>query len=219
VLPCIFLVAAGALGWYPQTYRTRLFVFPCFVLAVLAGLEDFARALLGRRAAEAGALLAAGVVAAMGVRAQIHTDPNRPKEDVDGAVSYLQRIVSAEDLLLIHPSVGESFRLYAGLHHWIAPPAIYGETGWPCCPRGRLVRARSSTRRSVIADENRMIPAAYSGRVWLLYTIRPTHWDWAGLDESNVWRDNLVDRGCVLPKPDLRFENLAITFAVCGKKL
>jgi Dolichyl-phosphate-mannose-protein mannosyltransferase len=219
VLPCILLVVAGALGWYPQTYRTRLFVFPCYVLAVLAGLEDFARALFGRRAAEAGALLAAGVVAAIGVRAQIHTDPNRPKEDVDGAVSHLQRIVSAEDLLLIHPSVGESFRLYARLHHWMTPPAIYGETGWPCCPRGRLVKARSSTRRSVIADENRMVPAAYSGRVFLLYTIRPTHWDWAGLDESNVWRDNLVDRGCVLPKPDLRFENLAITFAVCGEKL
>ena len=55
----------------------------------------------------------------------------------------------------------------------------------------------------------------YSGRVWLFYTIRPTHWDWVGLDESHVWRDYLSDRGCAMPKPYLQFENLAITFAVC----
>ena len=214
VLPCILLAIVGAFGWYPMSYRTRLFLFPCFLLVALMGLEDLAIWTLNRRA-NAAAWLALAVAVVFGIRTELRSHLDRPKEDVDSAVSFLQRTVGPDDLLIVHPSVGESFRLYAAMHDWNSPPVIYGDTGWPCCPRGKIARPGMSTRQAVINDLDRMIPPGNSGRAWLLYTIRPTHWDWVGLDESNVWRDHLTDRGCRMPKPYLQFENLAITLAVC----
>jgi hypothetical protein len=215
VLPCILLAVVGAFGWYPMSYRTRLFLFPCFLIPALMGLEDLAALFFRNSAANAAAGLALAVAVVFGIRSEVHSHPDRPKEDVDGAVRFLQRTVAAGDLLIVHPSVGESFRLYAAMHGWTSAPVRYGDTGWPCCPRGKIARPGISTRQAVIADLDRMVPPGYSGRVWMLYTIRPTHWDWVGLDESNVWRDHFTDRRCAMPKPYLLFENLAITFAVC----
>jgi hypothetical protein len=241
-LPCILLVAAGAFGWYPMSYRTRLFVFPCFLIVALMGLDDLTswlaqvrhnRSLRSRlspgdcvpnqlqsrdrreRSGGAIAWLAVAAAVLLGIRSELRSRPSLPKEDVNGAVRFLQRTVAPDDLLIVHPSVGESFRLYSAVHGWPSPPVTFGDTGWPCCPRDKIARPGVSTRKAVIADLDRMIPPRYAGRVWLLYTIRPTHWDWVGLDESNVWRDYFSDRGCAMPKPYLRFENLAITFAVC----
>src|SRR5262249_35006115 len=39
VLPCVLLALSSALGWYPLSYRTRLFVLPCFLLALVMSLE------------------------------------------------------------------------------------------------------------------------------------------------------------------------------------
>lgn len=214
VLPCILLAIAGAFGWYPMSYRTRLFLFPCFLLVAVMALEDLASWALSSRA-DAAAWLAVAVALMFGIRTELRSHTGRPKEDVDGAVRFLQRTVAPGDLLIVHPSVGESFRFYAAMYNWTSPPVRYGDTGWPCCPRGKIARSGISSRPAVIADLDRMVPLRYSGRVWLLYTIRPTHWDWVGLDESNVWRDYFSDRGCAMPKPYLQFENLAITFAVC----
>ena len=213
-LPCILLVMAGAFGWYPMSYRTRLFLFPCFLIVALMGLENIC-VWIFRRRANAAAWLAVAAAILLGIRSELRSRPSLPKEDVNSAVRFLQRTVDPDDLLIVHPSVGESFRLYSAVHGWPSPPVTFGDTGWPCCPRDKIARLGVSTRKAVIADLDRMIPPRYSGRVWLLYTIRPTHWDWVGLDESNVWRDYFSDRGCAMPKPYLQFENLAITFAVC----
>jgi hypothetical protein len=216
VLPCVLLAAAGALGWYPMSYRTRLFVFPCFLLVALMGVEDLAHWIVkDRRIVSAAAWTAVAVAVVLGIRTEFRSHPDLPKEDVDGAVRFLQRTVAPHDILVVHPSVAESFRLYTAMHGWTSPPVVYGDTGWPCCPRQKPARPGISTREAVNADLDRMIPPGYSGRAWLLYTIRPTHWDWVGLDESNVWRDRLTDRGCAMPKPYLQFENLAITLAIC----
>jgi hypothetical protein len=197
-----------------MSYRTRLFLFPCFLIVALMGLEDMSGWIFKRRA-DAAAWLALAAAVLLGIRSELRSRPNFPKEDVDGAVRFLERTVAPDDLFIVHPSVGESFRLYSSVHGWTSPPVTFGDTGWPCCPRGKIARPGASTRKAVIADLDRMIPPRYSGRVWLFYTIRPTHWDWVGLDESNVWRDYFSDRGCAMPKPYLQFENLAITFAVC----
>ena len=111
--------------------------------------------------------------------------------------------------------MGETFRLYANMHQWTSAPVVYGDTGWPCCPRGKDARPASSTQEAVTRDLRRMIPAGYSGLVWLLYTIRPTHWDWVGLDESRVWRSYLAAHGCQVSRPNRQYENVAITVAEC----
>jgi hypothetical protein len=218
VAPCILLVIAGGLGWYPVSYRTRLFAVPGFILIIAMAAEDLSRRLFVNRQvtnAMVGIALAATVL--LGIRAHIRSVPTLPKEDVAGAVRFLQTAVPSNDLLLVHPSVGETFRLYTAMYGWSAPPVVYGDTGWPCCPRGKDVHSASSTNDAVVRDLQRMIPTGYSGRIWLLYTIRPTHWDWIGADESKLWRSYLADHGCRVSRPNRRFENLAISTAECGE--
>jgi len=218
VVPCILLATAAATGWYPLSYRTRLFVVPGFLLVMTIAAEDLCRSLMAnRRTRNAAAAMAIALTGLLGVRAYLRSAPNLPKEDVDGAVRFLRSAVFPDDLLLVHPSAGESFRLYASMYNWSAPPVVYGSTGWPCCPRGISARAQSSTSEAVVHDLQRMIPAGYSGRIWLLYTIRPTHWDWTGFDESKLWRSYLAEHGCLVSPPNRRFENLAITLAECAK--
>jgi hypothetical protein len=218
VLPCVLLAIASALGWYPLSYRTRLFVVPGFVLIVTMAAEELLRHFFAKQKGVIVAVWAAiAVTVLLGIRGHIRSVPDLPKEDVDGAVRFLKSAVPSNDLLLVHPSVGETFRLYADMHAWMAPPVVYGDTGWPCCPRGKDARAFSSTNEAVVRDLHRMIPAGYSGRIWLLYTIRPTHWDWVGFDESKLWRSYLAEHGCLVSPPNRKFENLAITTAECVK--
>jgi hypothetical protein len=66
----------------------------------------------------------------------------------------------------------------------------------------------------VIQDLDSKIPPGYAGRVWLLYTTRPTHWSYTGLDEGDLWRKHLWERGCP-PGPYLRFANLALSPMNC----
>ena len=211
--PCLLVAASAALNWYPLSYRTRLFVLPCFLLVTMMYAQD----LCGRsRLADVVALALVLVTAAVGIRTQLRAHPNLPKEDVDGAVGFLKKTVGANDLLLIHPSVEESFRFYAAMDGWHDAPGRFGDTGWPCCPRGKPLRPYASTAEEVERDEDRMVPAGFSGQVWMLYTIRPTHWDWVGFDESKRWRSHLADRGCIVSPPNRDFENLAISLAACG---
>jgi hypothetical protein len=218
VAPCILLMIAGGLDWYPLSYRTRLFAVPGLILIIAMTAEDFSQRLfIPRRVANAVVGTALAATVSLGVRAHVRSLPGLPKEDVDGAVRFLQTAVPPEDLLLVHPSVGETFRFYVAMYGWSAPPVVYGDTGWPCCPRGQDARPHSSTNEAVTRDLQRMVPAGYSGRIWQLYTIRPTHWDWVGFDESKLWRSYLADHGCVLSPPNRRFENLAISTAECSR--
>jgi Dolichyl-phosphate-mannose-protein mannosyltransferase len=222
VLPCLLLAGASALGWYPLSYRTRLFVLPCFLLLVAINLDDLLNWTARRiKLLEgAGMNVAVGLlslaVAIAGIKTQFRDRASVPKEDVAGAVAFLQRKSTAQDLILVHPSAGESFVLYARMYGWDMPPAIYGDTGWPCCPRGKVWRPEVSTEKLVNADIDRRVPSGYSGRIWMLYTIRPTHWVYTWQDESQMWRYHLAERGCYISPPNREFENLEISMADCA---
>jgi hypothetical protein len=155
-------------------------------------------------------------VALAGIKTQFRENASVPKEDMAGAVAFLQRTSAAQDLILVHPSAGESFVLYARMYGWTMPPAIYGDTGWPCCPRGKVWLPRVSTEQIVNADIDRMVPSGYTGRIWMLYTIRPAHWSYTWQDESQMWRYHLAERGCSIAASNRQFENLEISVADCG---
>jgi hypothetical protein len=222
VLPCLLLAGASVLGWYPLSDRMRLFVLPCFLLLVAINLEDLLNWMAPRiKFLEgAGVNVAVGVlsltVALAGIKTQFRDKASAPKEDAAGAVAFLQRNSAAQDLILVHPSAGESFVLYARMYGWHMPPAIYGDTGWPCCPRGKVWLPRISTEKIVNADIDRMLPGGYSGRIWMLYTIRPAHWSYSWQDESQMWRHHLAERGCHIWPANRQFENLEISSADCA---
>jgi len=213
VLPCLLLAASGTLGLYPVSHRTRLFVLPCFALVVMMTVED----LLRRRWNRGFEVLALGLalgVAAQAAFSQVIERRDVPEEDFAAAVRFLEPRVGPTDLMLVHACCKEGFLLYSAMDGWKPRNVLFGDTGWPCCARGKDARPGTSSGASVTADLDAKIPHGYSGRVWLLFTTRPTQWSYVGLEEGELWRKHLWERGCP-PGPYLRFENLAVSPMDC----
>jgi hypothetical protein len=145
---------------------------------------------------------------------QVHQHRDLPEEDFAGAVEFLHEHAAPSDLLLVHPSVKEGFELYAAMEGFAAPQPVYGATGWPCCVRDHLSPPHSSSRQAVIDDLEAKIPRGFTGRVWLMYSSRPTQWDYTGLDEGNLWRSQVWAMGCP-PEPFVAFANVALSPMVC----
>jgi len=212
LLPCLLLAVSGALGLYPVSHRTRLFALPCLTLLALMMAEDLLRRWL--KPIEVIAVALAIGIAGHAALAQAIEGRSAPEEDFAAAVRFLEPRVAPEDLVLVHACCKEGFLLYSGVDEWNPPHILYGDTGWPCCARGKNARPGISTERAVTADLDAKIPRGYSGRVWLLFTTRPTEWTYVGLDEGELWRKHLWERGCP-PGPYLRFQNLAVSPMDC----
>jgi hypothetical protein len=209
-LPCVWLAAANLAGWYPAEQRMRLWVLPCIVLLILTSV----RSIVNARAFEFLAFGAAVVVAIAGVRSQIRDRRELPIENYAAAVGHLKGHAGPNDLVVVHAATREGFRLYADMDAWSGPEPRFGNTGWPCCARGRNAFPGTSSEQAVSADLDRLIPPHFHGRVWLMYPTRPTHWRYTGLDEGNLWRKKVWEKGCP-PEPYLDFHNLALSPMFC----
>lgn len=225
LVPCFLLAAADLLHWYPANPRMRLFVLPCFLLVAAINAEDLYGWLLRKmprvpRAATVAtaSLWAAAIGVGFGaVHREIRIQQNLQhgdQEDFEGAVRFLHQRVGAGDLLLVHASVIEGFRLYARVEGWRDPNARFGDTGWPCCARGKHAVPDSYSLPAVENDVHRMIPRGFSGRVWLFYSARNSHWVYVGHDEGGLWRNLFADRGCPAIA-DFHLRNLAISEMDC----
>jgi hypothetical protein len=217
-LPCLLLAASAALGWYPASPRTRLFALQCFLL--LAGmlaeefLDRFPRGRALRIVTATAWLIAAGI-APVTVWRQIRDHRSVPEEDMPAALDYLRHHAAPEDLLLVHASLKEDFKLYSNRDGRSGRPPLYGATGWPCCVRGHLEGPHSSSADAVIADLEAKVPRDYQGRIWLVYSTRPTQWDYTGLDEGKLWRNYFWARGCP-PEEYVAPENIAVSPMNCA---
>ena len=205
LLPCALLLLAEISGWYPVSPRTRLFVRPCFLMALAFVAND-----LFRRWTIV-ATLAAVIVMGWGFYKQFSEGRGQAFEDYIAAVHFLHDNVATGDIVLVHPSAREGFRLYTDIESW-HPAAIYGDTGWPCCPREHAAAPRSSSEDAVRRDLEAKVAA---GRVWLLSTSRDTHWKYTGLNEVEMWRKLLAARGCVAGK-DAHPANLLVLEMTCS---
>jgi len=215
VTPCVLLFASELLGWYPASPRTQLFVRPCFLLLLAMNAEDLVTFLKWRRRpVYAVVILAAAVVILLGVRKQFHEGRFQPEEDMSGAVLYLRMNVDPSDLVLVHPSLQEGFLLYTAMQGWTARPVIYGDTGWPCCPRGRPAGMDISTPEKIRHDLDAKIPRDFHGRIWLFFTNRPLHWDYVRAEDSKLWQEYFWNRDC-RPELYIRFANLGLTPMTC----
>jgi hypothetical protein len=210
-IPCLLLALASVSGWYPATQRMRLWVLPCFVLVCLIAAED----LFGTQRFGAVALALAVLFAAVNVRNQIRERRDQPEEDFSGAFQYLKDHAGPHDLVLVHAAAREGFRLYSAILGWTGPPPVYGNTGWPCCARGKDARPGQSTEAAVVRDVTSMIPRGFSGQVWLFYSTRPSHWKYVGLNEGDLWRKTAWERGCP-PGPYMSLKNLAVSPMECS---
>ncbi len=204
-LPCVLLVLTEAARWYPASPRMRLFARPCFLVAVAMFAEDhLSRRWLGWASAAAAIAMAVGGVV---------TYSAIPLEDYPKAIARLLQRVQPEDIVLVHADARQGFVLYAAMEKWDRR-VRFGETGWPCCARGRGIP--TSSESSVRKDLERLLPQDFRGRVWLVYANRPLHWKFLGLDEGDLWRRQVWDRGC----PPVDYEdvgNLVISPMNCTR--
>ena len=210
--PCVLLFASELLGWYPASPRTQMFVRPCFILLLMMILQDLARTMKWKW--DAVVLVAAAVVIFLGVRKQFHEGRFQPEEDMAGAVRYLHMNVAPSDLVLVHASLREGFLLYTAIQGWKAPPVIYGDTEWPCCPRFKKAGRDVSTAEDVMRDVDSKVPHDFHGRIWLFYTDRPLHWDYVHMYDPKLWQNYFWSRSCT-PGPYIRFANLGLTPMNC----
>ena len=216
-LPCMLLGASRLLGWYPASRRNILFLLPCFFLLVMMVADDLTRRLaMPRRALNVIALGLTLVIVSRAIAGQLIGPLAQPGENFADAVRYLKQHVAPSDIVLVHAGCKEGFELYATMYGWQMPPVIYGETGWPCCARGKDARPGVSTKQAALEDLDSKIPRGFSGRIWLLYTSRPTHWAYVGLDEGNLWRNHVWSRGCP-PGPYFDFGNLTVSPMNCAE--
>ena len=223
LLPCLLFAVADLLRLYPAEPRSRLFLLPCFLVVAGITAEDLFAWLIRmipyrERVVKLAGVAIGLIVIGLGLdagRKQIRDHRNLPEEDYEGAVRVLRQQVAPQDLLLVHASAREGFQLYAAMEGWRDPHAIFGNTGSPCCARNRNAMPNSSNEKALDADLDRMLPRGFSGRVWLLYSSRHTHWAYIGNDESKLWRTRLEHLGCAGKSADVRLQNISITALDC----
>jgi hypothetical protein len=218
--PCALVCVANYFSFYPMTARTELFLLPFLVVLffsdfqlLITYVQTNARTRLSIRAI----LIAASILTlAVGARKIEAYSRTLPEEDTASAVTFLRDHVRPGDILWVHASASEPFRLYAHVLNWADPGVVYGNTGWPCCPRGVLALRNTGSARLVRNDFNRTVAPDWNGKIWLLYTTRAAHWEFVGLDESKVIQAMLSERGCrEAPMPGLR--GIGVSAWNCGK--
>jgi hypothetical protein len=213
-LPFVPFAVAEAAGWYPQSPRTSLFLRPCLLLVLVMAAAEISKG-WRRPAVDLAVTLLAILTVVLGMRKQFHEGRFQPEEDFAGVVRYLSKNAGPTDIVLVHASMQEGFLLYTAMQGWHPPNAVFSNTGWPCCPRGKDARPGSSTEQAVIADLDAKIPRDFAGRIWLFHSARPSHWDYTGLDEGEAWQRYFWNRNC-RPGPYIRFPNLGISPVICA---
>lgn len=201
-VPILIAIVAHGAGVYPISGRTSLFLLPAFLILTALCLQLVAHAALrlGPRRMLDRALTVAVVSAVVLFAGNWVRRPvaalTAPGEDIASAMAFLRANVRDRDFVWVHASTVEGFKLYQTIEPWPVASAGFGRTGWPCCPRGAVVARGTGDAAEVRFDLERGLPAGFTGRVWLLYTTRPEHWRFVGLDESKVMETVFLERKC-----------------------
>jgi 4-amino-4-deoxy-L-arabinose transferase-like glycosyltransferase len=213
-LPVLGSVALNVLGMFPLPrfdHRLLVFVFPTIVLAFALGLQCFVRFVCCFIASRiksfkpvtgesvAGAIVFVGM-AALGllIFSKVGLRPYFAEEyeDSDEAVAYLAQRVQSNDVLYVHSSMREQFRLYSQRTPVTAGKIIYGKIGMPCCPR-KDYRSPSEESAMDIADEVSALGEALDGgSLWLLITDRPLHWVEMRRNDIAIFERLLARQSC-----------------------
>jgi hypothetical protein len=211
--PIAGIVVLNLLGFFPLPgfdHRILLFVFPITVLAFCLGLQflaNLASRLISSRWASVKATSVENVLGSavfVGLLGLVwlffNTVGLKPffaeeYEDSEKAIAYLAQRLQANDVLYIHATMREQFKLYNR-----APPVttriVYGKIGMPCCPR-KDYRSPQQESAKDFADEILALSGVAAGRfLWLLITDRALNRVYARRDEIEIFERGLADRGC-----------------------
>lgn len=213
-LPIVGSIALNLLGMFPLPgfdHRLLVFVFPTIVLAFALGLQCLARlvccfiasriesfkAVTGENVV--GAIVFVGMaVLGLLVFSSVGLQPYfaEEHEESEQAVAYLAQRVQSKDVLYVHASMREQFKLYSRALPVTASSIVFGKIGMPCCPR-KDYRSPSQETVTDIAREIFALGEASTGRfLWLLITDRPLHWFQIRRNDIEIFERGLGNQSC-----------------------
>ncbi len=211
LLPFLAIFALSALRLYPiGQVRLDVFLLPPLVLllASAAGClwqatSRFVRPLApGYQpwVAAAVALAIAGVSAAF-----IYGMNHRSYEywhDAEGALRHIRQQARPGDVVYLHATISEQARLYRRLWGWNPQRAALGDTGWPCCPRGKTEDHLRRDRGWVVGDFESRVLSLHPRRIWLAFAEERDVWHYYHRREATILSGLLKQQDCVeTPQP------------------
>ncbi len=220
IVPVAGIVASTFAGLYPNSARTSLVLVPAVALVIgvsAAGLGAYmSRAWPGRGLVASLYRTGVGVASVVMVAAGVaNVWVPEVYEDYRGAVGYIGQRAAGDDIVFVHSCCDEGTRLYRRLEPWpVSPTLVVGTTGQACCrPDVEVVKHRPE---DVKADVLRAVPAAFQGRVWVLYVDRPDYWRYsAHAAEGPVITEALTEAGCRAGNV-VKFTQMAVSVSDCG---
>ena len=212
--PVAGIVGLNLLGFYPLpsfSHRLLLFIFPitdllfCLGLQCLASLASgiMSSSIQGVKTTLADNVIGSvvftilvGLVFLFFQSTGLQPFFAEEYEDAEAAVSYLARHVQANDVLYVHASMGEQFKLYTPAKQVVAGKLVYGKTGAPCCPRKNHRSPQQESANDVVGEVSALSNTAAGRSLWLLVTDRPLHWFYLQRKDIEILERGLADQGC-----------------------
>jgi hypothetical protein len=185
-IPCLY--SLNALGFYPVgVARLLLFLVPIIIILFVHGLQTASyglSALVAKGRVDALvdglAVLSLIVVASSFLLFTSAKDlapffVHEPMDNSELAVRYLSEKVEPPDILYVHASMREEFKLYSRLMPVAAQKSILGNISWPCCPRDVSLNEQKD-RQNRLRGELERLEIPENGSVWLLFIDLPGYW-------------------------------------------
>jgi len=233
--PVAGILGLNLLGLFPLPdfqHRLLLFVFPITTLAFSLGLQFLAnlastfitsRSVSVKAASVENVLGSAVFVGLVGfVWLFFYTVGMKPfftedYEDSSEAIAYLARRVQANDVLYIHATMREQFKLYGRRLPAATSSIFYGKVGMPCCPRKNYRSPQQESADDVIGEISAVSSAAAGRSLWLLVTDRPLHWFYLQRNDIEILERGLAKQGCEKTE-EAKFTGVYIGYFRCKPK-
>jgi hypothetical protein len=210
-MPIISANALNLVGLYPLgTSRLTLFLAPVVIVLFVYGLQSISHGLsivvsapsqrkevrdaLGAASLTLLVLLLCSYTSVKGASPLLRSPP---LEDAGLAVRYLSENVQPNDLLYVHASMREQFKLYSRLTPILSTKVVWGNIGWPCCPRDISVDRLGESDDILPAEMARLEVTGENNSVWLLFSDRPGYWRRSGRRGPGIFEPWLKGAGCL----------------------
>jgi hypothetical protein len=213
-VPLVGVVALNMLGVFPLPgfqHRLLLFVLPVTVLTFCFGLQMIANLCARVLAATSGGLKVGFIENALGAIAFLamaglvwlffNTVGLMPffaeeHEDSEEAFAYLRQRAETNDVLYVHATMQEQFKLYNRAQQGPASRVIFGMIGMPCCPRKNYRSPQQESEKEITDEIVALSNSAAGRRLWVLITNRPLHWVHVGRNDIEIFERGLAREGC-----------------------
>jgi len=118
------------------------------------------------------------------------------QEDSEQAVAYLRQRAQADDVLFVHATMREQFKLYTRAEPVPARRIVYGKVGMPCCPRHDYRNPQQESEKDITDEISAVGSGAAGRRLWLLITNRALHWYYIRRNDIEILERVLAGRDC-----------------------